>query len=424
MFELMRYVSKQVVKRQGRMGRSGATCVHIILEIRVVSLVTVLLFTTIMHGNHVVHCSSNVATTPPRGWNSYDAFSWIISEEVFLKNARVVAEKLIPFGYEYVVVDFLWYRENDGTASTTRGKDFVDKYGRPQPDPQRWPSSRNGQGFKHVADKVHNMGLKFGIHVMRGISLAAVDKNTLILNAKGSPDASGRSWTARDIALQGEECAWMRNSFTRVNLSCSGGQAFIESLYQQYADWGVDLVKHDCIFGSDLVLDEVTAVSQVIANTGRPIVYSLSPGVGATPAMALQVAHLANMYRVSRDNWDSWNSLQPHFDIARDFAYAGLVGVNQAQGGRSWPDLDMLPFGFLTNPDDSRSVDRPCDLTVDEQQTEMTLWAIAKSPLMFGGDLRYLDDTTFALLTNVLVLQMNAHSTGNTQGSGLLLFSI
>jgi hypothetical protein len=85
---------------------------------------------------------------------------------------------------QYVVVDFLWYRENDGTASTTRGKDFVDKYGRPQPDPQRWPSSRNGQGFKHVADKVHNMGLKFGIHVMRGISLAAVDKNTLILNAK------------------------------------------------------------------------------------------------------------------------------------------------------------------------------------------------------------------------------------------------
>lgn len=186
--------------------------------------------------------SPSVAASPPRGWNSYAAFSWVITEEQFLHNAQVVAEKLLPFGYEYVVVDYLWYRRLEPNASSKFGRDFLDAHGRPQPDPERWPSSRGGQGFKPVADLVHKMGLKFGVHVMRGINLAAVNSNLPIYSAQGSPDETGRAWTTRDVPVRGGECPWMPLSFTTVNTSSAGGRSFLQSLYNQYAAWGVDFV--------------------------------------------------------------------------------------------------------------------------------------------------------------------------------------
>lgn len=86
---------------------------------------------------------------------------------------------------QYVVVDFLWYRKQEpGASVTSPGHDIIDEWGRPVPDPMRWPSTVSGKGFKPIADKVHAMGLKFGIHVMRGISTAAVPKNTRILCTK------------------------------------------------------------------------------------------------------------------------------------------------------------------------------------------------------------------------------------------------
>lgn len=81
-----------------------------------------------------------------------------------------------------MVVDFLWYRKAEpGASVTTAGFDNIDEWGRPIPDPVRWPSSNGGRGLKPIADRVHAMGLKFGIHVMRGISTQAVKDNTLVL---------------------------------------------------------------------------------------------------------------------------------------------------------------------------------------------------------------------------------------------------
>ncbi|GMJ13236.1 ARAPASE [Hibiscus trionum] len=357
------------------------------------------------------------ASTPPRGWNSYDSFCWTVSEEEFLQNAEIVSNRLKPHGYEYVVVDYLWYRRKvPGAYTDSLGFDVIDKWGRPIPDPGRWPSSKGGKGFSEVAKKVHSMGLKFGIHVMRGISLQAFNANTPILDtAKGSAYVeSGKQWRAKDIGLKERACAWMSHGFMSVNTKLEAGRAFLRSLYLQYAEWGVDFVKNDCVFGDDLDIDEITFVSEVLRKLDRPILYSLSPGTSVTPAMAKEVSGLVNMYRITGDDWDTWRDVLSHFDVSRDFSNAKMIGAKGLLG-RSWPDLDMLPLGWLTDPGSNEGPHRTSNLNLDEQRTQMTLWAMAKSPLMFGGDVRKLDETTYNLITNPTLLEINSFSLNNME---------
>ncbi|XP_026442401.1 alpha-galactosidase-like [Papaver somniferum] len=323
------------------------------------------------------------ANFPPRGWNSYDAFSWIISEEEFLQNAEVVSQRLLSHGYQYVVVDFLWFRKKvKGSSIYAGGFDVIDEFGRMVPDPERWPSSKGGNGFVEVAKKVHSKGLKFGIHVMRGISKQAVKANTPILDVnKGSAyEESGQQWRAKDIGMMNRPCGWMREGFMSVNTKTGAGKAFLRSLYQQYADWGVDFVKHDCVFGDDLDVDEISTVSEILKRLDHRIVYSLSPGTSATPAMAKQVSSLVNMYRVTADDWDRWDHVAAHFDVSRDFAAANMTGA-VGLGGKSWPDLDMLPLGWLTDPGVNEGPHRRCNLNLDEQRTQFPFITETKKDL-------------------------------------------
>ncbi|KAL6983789.1 hypothetical protein U1Q18_017164 [Sarracenia purpurea var. burkii] len=369
------------------------------------------------------------ASLPPRGWNSYDSFCWTVSEEEFLNNAELVSQRLKGHGYEYVVVDYLWYRRKvEGAYVDSLGFDVIDEWGRMIPDPDRWPSSKSGKGFTEVAAKVHSMGLKFGIHVMRGISTQAVNANTPILDTtKGSAyKESGRQWHAQDVGLKERACAWMPHGFMSINTKLGAGRAFLRSLYQQYADWGIDFVKHDCVFGADLDLDEISFVSEVLRGLNRPILYSLSPGTSVTPTMAEDVKGLVNMYRITGDDWDSWGDVASHFNVSRDFATANMIGAHGLLG-KSWPDLDMLPLGWLTNPGSNEGPHRSCNLNLDEKRTQMTLWSMAKSPLMFGGDIRKLDDTTFNLITNPILLEINSFSSNNMEfpyvtGTNILRF--
>ncbi|XP_068657572.1 uncharacterized protein [Aristolochia californica] len=357
------------------------------------------------------------AGQPPRGWNSYDSFSWIISEEEFLQNAEIVSKTLLPHGYEYVVVDFLWYRRKiPGAYTDSSGDDVVDEWGRPIPDPGRWPSSGDGKGFTEIAQKVHGMGLKFGIHVMRGISAQAVNASTPILDTRTGRayEESGHTWTAKDIGMTERACAWMPHGFMSVNTQSGAGEAFLRSLYQQYAEWGVDFVKHDCIFGDDLDVKEISIVSEVLEELHRPIIYSLSPGTSAAPVMAKEITNFVNMYRVTADDWDTWEDVESHFNVARDFAASNLIGAKGLKG-KSWPDLDMLPLGWLTDPSVNEGPHRNCRLTPDEQKTQITLWSIAKSPLMFGGDLRHIDQNTLNLITHPVLLEVNSFSANNKE---------
>ncbi|GAV87006.1 Melibiase domain-containing protein [Cephalotus follicularis] len=357
------------------------------------------------------------ASSPPRGWNSYDSFCWTISEEEFLQSAEIISKRLLPHGYEYVVVDYLWYRRKvPGAYPDSLGFDVIDEWGRMIPDPDRWPSSRGGKGFTEVAKKVHSMGLKFGIHVMRGISTQAVNANTPILDAtKGvAYEESGRQWRAKDIGRRERACAWMPHGFLSVNTELLAGRTFLRSLYKQYAEWGVDFVKHDCVFGDDLDIAEISIVSEVLKELDRPILYSLSPGTSVTPTMAKDVRGLVNMYRITGDDWDTWGDVASHFNVTRDFSMADMIGAKGLRG-KSWPDLDMLPLGWLTDPGSNQGPHRKSNLNLDEQRTQMTLWAIAKSPLMFGGDVRNLDETTFNLITDPTLLEINSFSSNNME---------
>ncbi|XP_024023937.1 uncharacterized protein LOC21410285 isoform X1 [Morus notabilis] len=361
--------------------------------------------------------SSERAIFPPRGWNSYDSFSWTISEQEFLQSAEIISKTLLHHGYEYVVVDYLWYRRKvPGAYTDSLGYDVIDEWGRMLPDPGRWPSSKGGKGFTEVAKKVHSMGLKFGIHVMRGISTQAVNANTPILDTTkgGAYEESGRKWTAKDIGIKERACAWMSNGFMSVDTKLGAGRAFLRSLYRQYAEWGVDFVKHDCVFGDDLDVNEISFVSEVLKELDRPILYSLSPGTSVTPAMAKAVSGLANMYRITGDDWDTWGDVAFHFNVTRDFSAANMVGAKGLLG-RSWPDLDMLPLGLLTDPGSNEGPHRTSRLTLDEQRTQMTLWSMAKSPLMYGGDVRKIDETTYRLITNPTLLEINHFSSNNME---------
>ncbi|CAI0464672.1 unnamed protein product [Linum tenue] len=354
---------------------------------------------------------------PPRGWNSYDSFCWTISEDDFLTSAKVVAKYLKSHGYEYVVVDYLWYRRLvPGAYVESLGFDVIDQWGRMVPAPDRWPSAKSGKGFTEVAKEVHSLGLKFGIHVMRGLSRQAFDANTPILDITTGRayKESGREWRAQDIGIKERSCAWMPHGFMSVNTSLPAGRAFLSSLYHQYAEWGVDFIKHDCVFGADFNLEEITYVSRVLKKLNRPILYSLSPGTSVTPTMAKELKGLANMYRVTADDWDSWGDVASHFDVARDFAKAEMV-PGEGLLGNSWPDLDMLPLGWLTDQGVNRGPHRQCNLTLDEQRTQMTLWSMARSPLMFGGDVRKIDMTTYKLITNPTLLEINDYSSNNME---------
>ncbi|XP_021743565.1 uncharacterized protein LOC110709651 isoform X2 [Chenopodium quinoa] len=380
------------------------------------SLFSLLLLTRVT-SKGLSHAHPKHAATPPRGWNSYDSFCWTISEEEFLKNAELVSKRLHAHGYEYVVVDYLWYRKKvPGAYPDSSGFDVIDEWGRMVPDPDRWPSSKGGKGFTEVAKKVHKMGLKFGIHVMRGISTQAVDANTPILDtSKGAAYIeNGRKWTASDIGMKDKKCVWMPHGFMSVNTNLGAGKAFLRSLYEQYAEWGVDFVKNDCVFGDDLDIKEISYVSEVLRKLSRPILYSLSPGTSVTPAMAKEISGLVNMYRITGDDWDTWGDVAAHFDVTRDFAAAKMIGSSGLLG-LSWPDSDMLPLGWLTDPGSNEGPHRNCKLNFNEQKTQITLWAMAKSPLMFGGDMRKLDDTTYKLITNPTILEINAFSSNNQE---------
>ncbi|OAY74734.1 Alpha-galactosidase [Ananas comosus] len=358
-----------------------------------------------------------LAKLPPRGWNSYDSFSWVVDEAAFLYNAEVVAQRLLPYGYEYVVVDFLWYRKNvDGAYVDSYGYDSIDEWGRPFPDPERWPSSKGGKGFSKVAQRVHDMGLKFGIHLMRGISTQAVNANTPILDVHTGRayKEAGRHWRANEIGLKHRTCAWMQHGFMSVDTDLGAGRAFLRSLYQQLAEWGVDFVKLDCVFGDDIDTKEIITVSELLEEIDRPVVFSLSPGTSVTPSMAKGISSYVNMYRITADDWDTWPDVTTHFNISRDFAAAKKIGAKGLRG-RSWPDLDMLPLGWLTDPGVRQGPHRKCNLTLDEQRTQMTLWSMAKSPLMFGGDLRHIDQATFRLITNPTLLEINSYSDNNKE---------
>lgn len=332
------------------------------------------------------------AKTPPMGWNSWDCYGASVTEEEVKIHADFMSDKLKQFGWEYIVVDIQW---SEPEAVSTLYNQFyplcMDDYSRLIPAENRFPSAKNGSGFKPLGDYIHSKGLKFGIHIMRGIPRQAVHQNTPI---------KGTNLRARDIA-NNNICPWNSDMYG-VNVSIPEGQLYYDSLIELYVSWGVDFIKVDDIANSTLYggghLEEIKAIRKAIDKSGRSIVLSLSPG----PAKVKEGWFLqdnANMWRLTDDFWDHWDALYNMFDRCAEWAPFVRLG--------NWPDCDMLPLGHIgVRAHDGGGGNNWTRFTKDEQYLLMSLWTIFQSPLMYGGTLPDIDDFSLSLFTNEEVLHM------------------
>ncbi len=370
----------------------------------------------------VVAMAQQVAATPPMGWNSWDAYGLTITEPEFRANVDVLKTKLLPFGWRYAVIDEGWFFENPQDRGTPDKLRYaLDPHGRYVPVPARFPSVAGKTGlvtayvgptpkleatieetsFAALGQWVHAQGLQFGIHIVRGIPRASVERGLPI---------EGSSFHAEDAADEADTCPWDPTNWgVKDN---AAGQAWYDSLLRQYAAWGVDLLKVDCIADRPYKVSEIRMIRRAIDHAGRPMVLNLSPGPTALEH-ATEVGGLANMWRISDDVWDMWESgkkfpqgILGHFDLMASWAKFARPG--------NWPDADMLPLGEL-RPSPGWGAARSSKLTSDEQRTMITLWAMARSPLIFGGNLTQLDDATLALLTNREVIAVDQTATESSQ---------
>lgn len=337
---------------------------------------------------------------PPMGWNSWDCYGAGVTEDELLGNAEFMRDRLKQYGYQYVICDIQWYEPAaKGNVYNNFADLCMDEYSRLIPAVNRFPSSANGAGFKPIADKIHSMGLKFGIHIMRGIPRQAVHRNTRIY---------GTTARARDIASQFSLCPWNTDMYG-VDTEKRGAEEYYDSLFKLYASWGVDFVKVDDIANTEFspqnpysAEKEIEMIRAAIDRSGRDMVLSLSPG----PAPLNKAEHLsenANMWRISGDFWDRWDKLLNMFPLCEKWYPYVKDG--------SFPDCDILPLGKLCI-DGSYMGDmgRDSGFTKEEQKTMMTLWAVFRSPLFFGGELRLTDNYTLSLVTNPEVINVNQNS--------------
>ena len=336
------------------------------------------------------------AVTPPMGWNSYDYYDTTVNEQQIKDNADFMAQNLKKYGWEYIVVDIEWYSNDAGMQRDKFqyipfGDDEIDKWGRFQPSPHRFPSSADGSGFTKLAEYVHNLGLKFGIHIMRGIPRVAAERHLPVY---------GTEYTADMVADPSSICGWNPDMYGVRN--SEAGQKYYDELIAMYASWGVDFIKCDDICDSWMYPNdsfsgwhETEMLYKAIQKTNRPIVLSLSPGP-AHVDRAWQYCKYANMWRITDDFWDNWDLLKNMFwrcELWQDHVKEGC-----------YPDCDMLPLGKVGGGFGNGEWD--CRFTGEEQKTMMTLWCMFRSPLMIGAELTKMDDFTLSLLTNRELLSL------------------
>lgn len=365
-----------------------------IKAIHLTPLIIILILTTC---NSVSNKGSDFkawAETPPMGWNSWDCYGPTVQEHEVKANADYMATYLKDFGWEYIVVDIRWFVENTKRHGYNQAdpRYVIDDYGRYMPAVNRFPSAEGGKGFKELADYIHGKGLKFGIHIMRGIPVVAVENKLPIMGTEGI--------TADQIYSTENQCAWLKDNYT-IKADQQGAQEYYNSIFELYAGWGVDFVKVDDLSAPIYHKEEVELIRNAIDQCGRPMVLSTSPGPTPLDAAEHVSAH-ANMWRMVNDVWDSWGHINHLFEVSQlwfDYIRPG-----------TWPDCDMIPLGRLSIRGE-RGDDRMTNLTKNEQYTLMTLFAIFRSPLFFGGDLPSNDDFTLSLLTNREVLLMHSEST-------------
>ena len=326
----------------------------------------------------------------PMGWNSWDCYGATVTEDIVRQNAKFMAEHLKQYGWEYIVVDIQWYEPG---AESHEYRPFtelcMDEYSRLIPAPNRFPSSAGGKGFAPLAEYVHSLGLKFGIHIMRGIPRQAVHQNTPIY---------GTNKTAREVAKTASICCWNSDMYG-VDPHKEGARAYYDSIFQLYASWGVDFIKCDDIAREmPHEEEELVMLSDALKGCSRDMILSISPGPAPLDKAEL-FKQVCNMWRITDDFWDKWELLYDMFQRAEKWC--------THTGADHFPDADMLPIGPLRQDYGKENWTK---FTKDEQVTMLTLWSIFRSPLMIGGEMTGFDAFTMSLLTNEDILKMHENA--------------
>ena len=284
--------------------------------------------------------AQNLALTPPMGWNSWNKFACNINETIVREMAdAMVSTGMSKVGYEYIVIDDCWQiaRKSDGTIVA---------------DSSRFPS-----GIKSLADYVHSKGLKFGIYSCGG------------------------------------------------TLTCGnrpGSHGYEEKDARTYASWGVDYVKYDWCNAEGFNREVAyTDMSRALANSGRPMVFSLCEWGGGRPwTWAKNVGHL---WRTTGDIQDCWDCKASFGGYGWTSILDMQVGLEKFAGPDHWNDPDMLEVGNG-------------GMKNKEYVAHFSFWCLLAAPLIAGNDLRTMDDSTRIILTNENAIKINQDKLG-IQGS-------
>ena len=324
------------------------------------------------------------ATRPYMGWSSWSSMRRHVTAAKIEEQARVLAERLKPFGYTSINIDSGWCNGYDDKGEIY--PNHYDDNGRPMPNPTEFPD-----GMAALATRVHSLGLKFGIYLTPGLKVSVYEANSRIL---------GTSHTVREIA---DTSRWgskfphtgpqaFRGSYA-IDYRKPGAQEYIQSEADLFAAWGVDFIKIDWSGvreGAQPVDDrpEIEHWAIALKKTGRPIWIELSGGQNVNYASFW--TQYANGCRVDGDieagdkspTLTNWRRIMTRFRDAPKWASYARPGY--------WNDLDSLEIGDGAHD----------GLTAVEKQSAMTLWCISCSSLYTAADLTHLDPADFNVLTN------------------------
>jgi alpha-galactosidase len=343
--------------------------------------------------------STNVAAHPYLGWSS---FSSQTQSSGFLNQTNIEAQSdalnssvLEEHGFTYINIDDGWQKGYDSS-------------GRPTPNPAL---------FTDIADlisHIHQNGQKAGIYWRPGIAQEVVQSNPLISGSTSYvkdilavPNAPGNVFAASDptTAL----------SNYKIDFSQSAAQQYVASIVNLFASWGVDYIRLDGVAPGSGVLtvdnqQEVQAWAQAIGKAGRPMWLTISTGVELSDFNIWGANTNARRIGTAIECKSACSTLTDWaLTSERWFDLIGWQTFTSFQTG--WNDLGPLEIGTPATT----------GLSSVEQQSAITLWAMANAPLYLGGDMSAIDTNGTNLLTNDEVIGVDQTGEPATQLAGGLM---
>ena len=351
-----------------------------------------------------------VDQTPVMGWSGWSFLRLgADTAQVEGEASALVSTGLANYGYRYVNIDDGWYQ-----CPGPQGPN-VDQYGRWVVNTANYPNVGAQNGIQALAAYVHSLGLKFGIYETPGISKQAVAQNTPVL---------GTSYTADEIVANRQDNNYNCGGMMALDYSSPGAQAYVDSVVDELASWGVDYVKLDGI--TDRNAPDIRAWSLAIKQSGRPMVLNITQG-HYNEAIAPVLDRYANQWEFTPDieinGPDEGSANSCNYP-----PYTGCLSVFPLTSYTHWMDrFDAVarwqpwggPGGF--NDYDSIEVgDGPADsgMSLAAEESQLSLWSLGSAPLILGSDLSAsvtnaygtsagLDPTDLSLLENKQVIEVD-----------------